>query len=80
MLLSVPWFQALGGKKALGGKNSKGEDIIMVDPSEAKRLAAEQMQKIQDRKKRIVSESFIYLKLRGFKDWSILMNKIEVIQ
>ncbi|ONK81938.1 uncharacterized protein A4U43_C01F34460 [Asparagus officinalis] len=34
------------------GKRTKGNDIIMVDPLEAKRLAAQQMQEIKAREKR----------------------------
>uniref|UniRef100_A0A0E0K299 Uncharacterized protein n=1 Tax=Oryza punctata TaxID=4537 RepID=A0A0E0K299_ORYPU len=37
--------------QASGGKRSSGDNVVMVDPLEAKRLAAQQMQEIQAREK-----------------------------
>lgn len=49
-----PWWQTPRGKRTKA-------DIIMVDPLEAKRLAAQQMQEIKAREKRKVSKLWIYL-------------------
>ncbi len=42
------WVQM---NQASEGKRSSGDNVVMVDPLEAKRLAAQQMQQIQAREK-----------------------------
>nr|CAD1827847.1 unnamed protein product [Ananas comosus var. bracteatus] len=44
-------FVAFANANVSQGKRSSGDDIIMVDPLEAKRLAAKQMQEIQAKEK-----------------------------
>uniref|UniRef100_A0A0E0G9Q9 Uncharacterized protein n=1 Tax=Oryza nivara TaxID=4536 RepID=A0A0E0G9Q9_ORYNI len=53
LFVSVPLHGAcvLGSVHASEGKRSSGDNVVMVDPLEAKRLAAQQMQQIQAREK-----------------------------
>ena len=44
-------FLAFASTDASEGKRSSGDNVVMVDPLEAKRLAAQQMQQIQAREK-----------------------------
>lgn len=44
-------LQVLADANAPPGKGRKAKEVIMVDPLEAKRLAAKQMQEIQAREK-----------------------------
>uniref|UniRef100_A0A0E0NHM7 CCHC-type domain-containing protein n=1 Tax=Oryza rufipogon TaxID=4529 RepID=A0A0E0NHM7_ORYRU len=47
----VQSFLAFASTDASEGKRSSGDNVVMVDPLEAKRLAAQQMQQIQAREK-----------------------------
>uniref|UniRef100_A0A0D9VI64 Uncharacterized protein n=1 Tax=Leersia perrieri TaxID=77586 RepID=A0A0D9VI64_9ORYZ len=47
----VQSFLTFASADASGGKRSSGENVVMVDPLEAKRLAAQQMQEIRAREK-----------------------------
>uniref|UniRef100_A0ACD5Z4Q1 Uncharacterized protein n=1 Tax=Avena sativa TaxID=4498 RepID=A0ACD5Z4Q1_AVESA len=47
----VPSFLALASADAPQGKRSSGQNVVMVDPLEAKRLAVKQMQEIRAREK-----------------------------
>ncbi|XP_006647493.1 uncharacterized protein LOC102703459 [Oryza brachyantha] len=47
----VQSFLAFASADASGGKRSSGDNVVMVDPLEAKRIAAQQMQEIRAREK-----------------------------
>uniref|UniRef100_A0A0D9YUT7 Uncharacterized protein n=1 Tax=Oryza glumipatula TaxID=40148 RepID=A0A0D9YUT7_9ORYZ len=47
----VQSFLAFASTDTSEGKRSSGDNVVMVDPLEAKRLAAQQMQQIQAREK-----------------------------
>eukprot|EP00268_Persea_americana_P048535 TRINITY_DN5137_c0_g1_i4.p1 TRINITY_DN5137_c0_g1~~TRINITY_DN5137_c0_g1_i4.p1 ORF type:complete len:120 (+),score=20.43 TRINITY_DN5137_c0_g1_i4:281-640(+) len=48
--IAPPRDRSLGGQASPGKRNSKAE-VVMVDPLEAKRLAAKQMQEIRAKEK-----------------------------
>ncbi|XP_040948920.1 uncharacterized protein [Gossypium hirsutum] len=55
-------FRILANPNVSSGKGNSGKEVIMVDPLEAKRLAAKQMVQIKAKEKAKVKKIFILIK------------------